>query len=689
MTFSNFANAIRVLSMEAIQKAKSGHPGAPLGMAEIAETLWRNHLNFNPKNPQWCNRDRFVLSNGHASMLLYSLLHLSGYDLSIDDIKNFRQWNSKTPGHPEVNETPGVETTTGPLGQGIVNAVGMALAEKILAAKFNRPNFEIVKHKTYVFVGDGCLMEGISHEACSLAGTLQLGNLIVFWDNNGISIDGNVKDWFSENIPQRFKSYGWNVIENIDGHNTEQINAAILSAKNSQDNKPTLICCKTIIGNGSPNKAGSESCHGAPLGNDEINNTKQNIGWFDKYPESKDKDFYIPDEIYQNWTQKSIQNGKDLENQWQNLYKEYAKKFPDLAKKFEHQVIQNELLPADFESLSQKIISQTRGKNTNIATRKASQNVLEFLVKDLDSLFGGSAELASSNLTLIKDFSKPLLNGSGDGNYCYYGVREFAMTAIANGILLHGGLLPYTATFLMFSDYARNAIRMAALMKLPQIMVYTHDSIGLGEDGPTHQPIEQIPSLRLIPNLNLWRPADATETALAWISALQSKTTPTILALSRQNLPTVTQNISDANILQGGYVLKEVEKSENSAAKKIVISLIATGSEVSLSLQVAEELEKNANILVRVISMPCSQIFDKQSSDYQAEVLGKNFGKNHYRFAIEAAEPTFWWKYLGCKKRSEVIGIDHFGASAPAEKLFDEFGFSVSKICQRILQKVK
>lgn len=689
MTFSNFANAIRVLSMEAIQKAKSGHPGAPLGMAEIAETLWRNHLNFNPKNPHWCNRDRFVLSNGHASMLLYSLLHLSGYDLSIDDIKNFRQWNSKTPGHPEVNETPGVETTTGPLGQGIVNAVGMALAEKILAAKFNRPNFEIVKHKTYVFVGDGCLMEGISHEACSLAGTLQLGNLIVFWDNNGISIDGNVKDWFSENIPQRFKSYGWNVIENIDGHNTEQINAAILSAKNSQDNKPTLICCKTIIGNGSPNKAGSESCHGAPLGNDEINNTKQNIGWFDKYPESKDKDFYIPDEIYQNWTQKSIQNGKDLENQWQNLYKEYAKKFPDLAKKFEHQVIQNELLPADFESLSQKIISQTRGKNANIATRKASQNVLEFLVKDLDSLFGGSADLASSNLTLIKDFSKPLLNGSGDGNYCYYGVREFAMTAIANGILLHGGLLPYTATFLMFSDYARNAIRMAALMKLPQIMVYTHDSIGLGEDGPTHQPIEQIPSLRLIPNLNLWRPADATETALAWISALQSKTTPTILALSRQNLPTVTQNINDANILQGGYVLKEVEKSENSAAKKIVISLIATGSEVSLSLQVAEELEKNANILVRVISMPCSQIFDKQSSDYQAEVLGKNFGKNHYRFAIEAAEPTFWWKYLGCKKRSEVIGIDHFGASAPAEKLFDEFGFSVSKICQRILQKVK
>lgn len=689
MTFSNFANAIRVLSMEAIQKAKSGHPGAPLGMAEIAETLWRNHLNFNPKNPHWCNRDRFVLSNGHASMLLYSLLHLSGYDLSIDDIKNFRQWNSKTPGHPEVNETPGVETTTGPLGQGIVNAVGMALAEKILAAKFNRPNFEIVKHKTYVFVGDGCLMEGISHEACSLAGTLQLGNLIVFWDNNGISIDGNVKDWFSENIPQRFKSYGWNVIENIDGHNTEQINAAILSAKNSQDNKPTLICCKTIIGNGSPNKAGSESCHGAPLGNDEINNTKQNIGWFDKYPESKDKDFYIPDEIYQNWTQKSIQNGKDLENQWQNLYKEYAKKFPDLAKKFEHQVIQNELLPTDFESLSQKIISQTRGKNANIATRKASQNVLEFLVKDLDSLFGGSADLASSNLTLIKDFSKPLLNGSGDGNYCYYGVREFAMTAIANGILLHGGLLPYTATFLMFSDYARNAIRMAALMKLPQIMVYTHDSIGLGEDGPTHQPIEQIPSLRLIPNLNLWRPADATETALAWISALQSKTTPTILALSRQNLPTVTQNISDANILQGGYVLKEVEKSENSAAKKIVISLIATGSEVSLSLQVAEELEKNANILVRVISMPCSQIFDKQSSDYQAEVLGKNFGKNHYRFAIEAAEPTFWWKYLGCKKRSEVIGIDHFGASAPAEKLFDEFGFSVSKICQRILQKVK
>ena len=360
-----------------------------------------------------------------------------------------------------------------------------------------------------------------------------------------------------------------------------------------------------------------------------------------------------------------------------------------MAKKFEHQVIQNELLPADFESLSQKIISQTRGKNANIATRKASQNVLEFLVKDLDSLFGGSADLASSNLTLIKDFSKPLLNGSGDGNYCYYGVREFAMTAIANGILLHGGLLPYTATFLMFSDYARNAIRMAALMKLPQIMVYTHDSIGLGEDGPTHQPIEQIPSLRLIPNLNLWRPADATETALAWISALQSKTTPTILALSRQNLPTVTQNISDANILQGGYVLKEVEKSENSAAKKIVISLIATGSEVSLSLQVAEELEKNANILVRVISMPCSQIFDKQSSDYQAEVLGKNFGKNHYRFAIEAAEPTFWWKYLGCKKRSEVIGIDHFGASAPAEKLFDEFGFSVSKICQRILQKVK
>lgn len=684
MSFSNFANAIRVLSMEAIQKAKSGHPGAPLGMAEIAETLWRNHLNFNPKNPKWCNRDRFVLSNGHASMLLYSLLHLSGYDLSIDDIKNFRQWNSRTPGHPEVNETPGVETTTGPLGQGIVNAVGMALAEKVLAAKFNRPNFEIVKHKTYVFVGDGCLMEGISHEACSLAGTLQLGNLIVFWDNNGISIDGNVKDWFSENIPQRFKSYGWNVIENIDGHNCEQINAAILSAKNSQDNKPTLICCKTIIGNGSPNKAGSESCHGAPLGEEEVIKAKQNIGWFDKYPESKGKDFYIPDEIYQTWTQKSIQNGKDLENQWQNLFAEYSKQFPDLAEKFTRQVLQSELLPADFDNLCQKIISETRGKNANIATRKASQNVLEFLVKELDTLFGGSADLAGSNLTLIKEFSKPLLNGSGDGNYCYYGVREFAMTAIANGILLHGGLLPYTATFLMFSDYARNAIRMAALMKLPQIMVYTHDSIGLGEDGPTHQPVEQIPSLRIIPNLNVWRPADATETALAWISALQNKTTPTILALSRQNLPSVTQNISDENILQGGYVLKEIKTPE----EKIVISLIATGSEVSLSLQVAQELEKNSNILVRVISMPCSQIFDKQSKEYQTSVLG-NFGKNHYRFAIEAAEPTFWWKYLGCKKRSDVIGINHFGASAPAEKLFDEFGFSVSKICQRILQKIK
>ncbi len=651
--FSPLTGAIRALAMDAVQQANSGHPGAPMGMAEIAEVLWRRHLRHNPANPHWPDRDRFIMSNGHGSMLVYALLHLSGYDLSIDDLKNFRQLHSKTPGHPEYGYTPGVETTTGPLGQGITNAVGFALAEKVLAAEFNRPGHEIVNHHTYTFLGDGCLMEGISHEACSLAGTLGLGKLIAFWDDNGISIDGHVEGWFTDNTPKRFEAYGWHVIADVNGHNSDAIERALLEAKSVTD-KPSLICCKTTIGAGAPNKQGSHDCHGAPLGKDEIAAAREYIGW--THPP-----FEIPAEIYAAWDGKP--RGATFEENWHNRFKAYQAAFPAEAAEFERRVIKGEL-PANWEATKTAYIAACRDKAENIATRKASQNAIAALVPAVPEIFGGSADLAGSNLTFVKG-SKGVTRTEG-GNYCYYGVREFGMTAIANGIALHGGLVPYTATFLVFSDYARNAIRMAALMKQRQIMVYTHDSIGLGEDGPTHQPVEHIPSLRIIPNLDVWRPADATETAIAWTAAVDRKNGPSLLALSRQNLPTVTQNIADADIAKGGYVLSEAEGEAQ-------LTFIATGSEIKLALD-AQAALAGEGIATRVVSMPCTNVFDRQSADYKSAVLGGC----KKRIAIEAAHPDFWHKYVGL--HGAVIGIDRFGESAPAGQLFDMFGFTVANV---------
>ena len=651
--FSPLTGAIRALAMDAVQQANSGHPGAPMGMAEIAEVLWRRHLRHNPANPHWPDRDRFIMSNGHGSMLVYALLHLSGYDLSIDDLKNFRQLHSKTPGHPEYGYTPGVETTTGPLGQGITNAVGFALAEKVLAAEFNRPGHEIVNHHTYTFLGDGCLMEGISHEACSLAGTLGLGKLIAFWDDNGISIDGHVEGWFTDNTPKRFEAYGWHVIADVNGHNSDAIERALLEAKSVTD-KPSLICCKTTIGAGAPNKQGSHDCHGAPLGKDEIAAARGYIGW--THPP-----FEIPAEIYTAWDGKP--RGATFEENWHNRFKAYQAAFPAEAAEFERRVIKGEL-PANWEATKTAYIAACRDKAENIATRKASQNAIAALVPAVPEIFGGSADLAGSNLTFVKG-SKGVTRTEG-GNYCYYGVREFGMTAIANGIALHGGLVPYTATFLVFSDYARNAIRMAALMKQRQIMVYTHDSIGLGEDGPTHQPVEHIPSLRIIPNLDVWRPADATETAIAWTAAVDRKNGPSLLALSRQNLPTVTQNIADADIAKGGYVLSEAEGEAQ-------LTFIATGSEIKLALD-AQAALAGEGIATRVVSMPCTNVFDRQSADYKSAVLGGC----KKRIAIEAAHPDFWHKYVGL--HGAVIGIDRFGESAPAGQLFDMFGFTVANV---------
>ena len=651
--FSPLTGAIRALAMDAVQQANSGHPGAPMGMAEIAEVLWRRHMRHNPANPHWPDRDRFVLSNGHGSMLIYSLLHLTGYDVSIDDLKNFRQLHAKTPGHPEYGYTPGVETTTGPLGQGITNAVGFALAEKVLAAEFNRPGHEIVNHHTYTFLGDGCLMEGISHEACSLAGTLGLGKLIAFWDDNGISIDGHVEGWFTDNTPKRFEAYGWHVIADVNGHNSDAIERALLEAKSVTD-KPSLICCKTTIGAGAPNKQGSHDCHGAPLGKDEIAAAREYIGW--THPP-----FEIPADVYTAWNGKP--RGATFEENWRNRFKAYQAAFPAEAAEFERRVVKGEL-PTNWEATKAAYIATCREKAENIATRKASQNAIAALVPAVPEIFGGSADLAGSNLTFVKG-SKGVTRTEG-GNYCYYGVREFAMTAIANGIALHGGLVPYTATFLVFSDYARNAIRMAALMKQRQIMVYTHDSIGLGEDGPTHQPVEHIPSLRLIPNLDVWRPADATETAIAWTSAVDRKNGPSLLALSRQNLPTVTQNISDADIAKGGYVLSEADGEAQ-------LTFIATGSEIKLALD-AQAALAGEGIPTRVVSMPCTNVFDRQSADYKAAVLGGC----KKRIAIEAAHPDFWHKYVGL--HGAVIGIDRFGESAPAGQLFDMFGFTVANV---------
>ncbi|EOA6541527.1 TPA: transketolase [Vibrio vulnificus] len=654
MDRKQLANAIRALSMDGVQKANSGHPGAPMGMADIAEVLWRGHLNHNPSNPEWADRDRFVLSNGHGSMLIYSLLHLSGYELSIDDLKNFRQLHSKTPGHPEYGYAPGIETTTGPLGQGITNAVGMAMAEKALAAQFNKEGHDIVDHFTYVFMGDGCLMEGISHEACSLAGTLGLGKLIAFWDDNGISIDGHVEGWFSDDTPKRFESYGWHVIPAVDGHDAEAINAAIIAAK--ADPRPTLICTKTIIGFGSPNKSGSHDCHGAPLGAEEIAATRKELGW-------EHGPFEIPQEVYAEWSAKEA--GAAKEAAWNEKFAAYEAAYPELAAEFKRRV--NGELPAQWEEKANQIIADLQANPANIASRKASQNALEAFGKMLPEFMGGSADLAPSNLTMWSG-SKSLEASDFSGNYIHYGVREFGMTAIMNGIALHGGFVPYGATFLMFMEYARNAMRMAALMKVQNIQVYTHDSIGLGEDGPTHQPVEQIASLRLTPNMSTWRPCDQVESAVAWKLAIERKDGPSALIFSRQNLaqqPRSAEQVAD--IAKGGYILKDSDG-------KPELILIATGSEVELAVKAAEQLTAEGK-KVRVVSMPATDAFDKQDTAYREAVLPSDVTA---RIAIEAGIADFWYKYVGFDGR--IIGMTTFGESAPADQLFEMFGFTVENV---------
>ncbi|HHX8269852.1 TPA: transketolase [Vibrio diabolicus] len=648
------ANAIRALSMDGVQQANSGHPGAPMGMADIAEVLWRSHLNHNPSNPEWADRDRFVLSNGHGSMLIYSLLHLSGYELSIDDLKNFRQLHSKTPGHPEYGYAPGIETTTGPLGQGITNAVGMALAEKALAAQFNKEGHDIVDHFTYVFMGDGCLMEGISHEACSLAGTLGLGKLIAFWDDNGISIDGHVEGWFSDDTPKRFEAYGWHVIPAVDGHDSEAINAAIEAAK--ADPRPTLICTKTIIGFGSPNKSGSHDCHGAPLGAEEIAATRKELGW-------EHGPFEIPQEVYAEWSAK--ETGAAKEAAWNEKFAAYEAAYPELAAEFKRRV--NGELPAQWEEKASQIIADLQANPANIASRKASQNALEAFGALLPEFMGGSADLAPSNLTMWSG-SKSLEASDFSGNYIHYGVREFGMTAIMNGIALHGGFVPYGATFLMFMEYARNAMRMAALMKIQNIQVYTHDSIGLGEDGPTHQPVEQMASLRLTPNMSTWRPCDQVESAVAWKLAIERKDAPTALIFSRQNLAQQERDAEQlANIAKGGYILKDCEG-------KPELILIATGSEVELAVEAAAQLTAEGK-KVRVVSMPSTDAFDKQDAAYREAVLPSDVTA---RIAIEAGIADFWYKYIGFDGR--IIGMTSFGESAPAGELFKMFGFTTENV---------
>ncbi|MGH1448577.1 MAG: transketolase [Pseudomonadaceae bacterium] len=648
------ANAIRALSMDAVQKANSGHPGAPMGMADIAEVLWRDYLKHNPLNPQWADRDRFVLSNGHGSMLIYSLLHLSGYDLPIDELKNFRQLHSKTPGHPEFGYTPGVETTTGPLGQGLANAVGFALAEKIMAAQFNRPGHNVVDHHTYVFMGDGCLMEGISHEVCSLAGTLGLNKLIGFYDDNGISIDGEVHGWFTDDTPKRFESYGWLVIRNVDGHDADEIKTAIETARKSD--RPTLICCKTIIGFGSPNKQGKEESHGAALGDAEIALTREQLGW-------KHGPFEIPADIYAEWDAR--QAGSQVEQQWNQTFAAYQAEFPELAAEFLRRMAGE--LPADFSEKASAFIRDVATKGESIASRKASQNCLNAFGPLLPELLGGSADLAGSNLTLWKG-CKPVVQEDASGNYMYYGVREFGMSAIMNGVALHGGLIPYGATFLMFMEYARNAVRMSALMKIRVLYVFTHDSIGLGEDGPTHQPVEQLTSLRSTPNLDTWRPADTVEAAVAWKYSVERKAGPSALIFSRQNLPhQLRDNETEAAIARGGYILKACEGEPQ-------LILIATGSEVGLAMQAHSKLTEQG-YRVRVVSMPCTSVFDQQDAEYRQAVLPLEVGA---RIAIEAGHADFWYKYVGLDGR--VIGMNTFGESAPASALFEEFGFTVENI---------
>ncbi|MBY6064876.1 transketolase [Pseudidiomarina sediminum] len=651
----HLANAIRALSMDAVQQANSGHPGAPMGMADIAEVLWRDYLKHNPTNPDWADRDRFVLSNGHGSMLIYSLLHLTGYALTIDDLKNFRQLHSKTPGHPEYGYAPGIETTTGPLGQGISNAVGMALAEKVLAAQFNRPAHEIVDHYTYTFLGDGCLMEGISHEVCSLAGTLGLGKLIAFYDDNGISIDGEVEGWFTDDTVQRFKAYGWHVVADVDGHDAGAIAQAIDAAR-AETQRPTLIICKTVIGFGSPNKQGTESCHGAPLGADEIAATREQLGW--NYGA-----FEIPDDVYQAWSGK--EKGASAEAAWDEKFAAYAKAFPELAAELKRR-LQGDL-PADFAAHAQAYIEELQANPADIASRKASQNALNAFAPKLPELLGGSADLAGSNLTLWSG-AKGVTADDASGNYVYYGVREFGMSAIMNGVALHGGLVPYGATFLMFMEYARNAVRMAALMKQRSIFVYTHDSIGLGEDGPTHQPVEQLASLRMTPNMSTWRPCDQVESAVAWKAALERNNGPTALIFSRQGLPQQRRDAEQlANVARGAYVLLD-------SAEQPELILIATGSEVGLAMEAAQQLQAQGK-QVRVVSMPATDVFDEQPQSYREHVLPSAVSK---RIAIEAGIADYWYKYVGLNGR--VIGMTSFGESAPANELFKFFGFTVEHV---------
>lgn len=651
----HLANAVRALSMDAVQQANSGHPGAPMGMADIAQVLWCDYLSHNPANPNWANRDRFILSNGHGSMLLYSLLHLSGYELPIEELKNFRQLHSKTPGHPEYGYAPGVETTTGPLGQGISNAVGMALAEKVLAAQFNQENFDIVNHYTYTFLGDGCLMEGISHETCSIAGTLGLGKLIAFWDDNGISIDGEVEGWFTDDTPKRFEAYGWQVITDVDGHNPDQLKAAIDKAQ-AETAKPTLICCKTTIGFGSPNKGGKEDCHGAPLGDEEIALTRKALGW-------EHAAFEIPEDVYAGWDAKS--KGAAAEAAWHEMFNQYQVAHPELAAEFVRRKKGD--LPELWNKTCSKYISALQQNPESPATRKASQNALNAYAPILPELLGGSADLAGSNLT-INSTSKGITADDANGNYVYYGVREFGMSAMMNGMTLYGGFKPYGATFLMFMEYARNAVRMAAIMKQPAIFVYTHDSIGLGEDGPTHQPVEQLVALRSTPNLDTWRPCDQVESAISWKAAIERKDGPTSLVFTRQGLPQQDrsqQQLMDAE--RGGYVLLDSETKPD-------VILIATGSEVQLAMAAAKQLTEQGQA-VRVVSMPCTNVFDRQSKDYREAVLPKAVTK---RVAVEALAKDTWYKYVGLD--GAVIGMDTFGESAPAGDLFKHFGITTDAV---------
>ncbi|MEH6515522.1 MAG: transketolase [Halioglobus sp.] len=652
---TNLANAIRALSMDAVQQANSGHPGAPMGMADIAEVLWNDYLKHNPSNPEWPNRDRFVLSNGHGSMLIYSLLHLTGYDLPMEELRNFRQLHSKTPGHPEYGYAPGVETTTGPLGQGLTNAVGMSLAEKILAAQFNQPGHEVIDHYTYTFLGDGCLMEGISHEACSLAGTLGLGKLIAFYDDNGISIDGEVEGWFTDDTPGRFIAYGWQVIANVDGHNPQAVKDAIEAARH-ETGKPTLICCKTIIGKGAPNKQGSESCHGAALGGDEIAATREALGWHHE-------PFVIPDEVYAGWN--ANERGAKLENDWQQAMVAYAADHPEQAAELTRRLAGE--LPEDFGRQATEYIAACQVEGASIASRKASQNCLNAYGPLLPELLGGSADLAGSNLTIWSG-SQGVSAADASGNYIYYGVREFAMSAIMNGITLHGGFVAYGATFLIFMEYARNAVRMAALMKQPSIFVYTHDSIGLGEDGPTHQPVEQLTALRVTPNMHTWRPCDTVESAVSWKSAIERSDGPSALVFSRQGLPHQQRNDQQlADVARGAYVLHGDEGTPDAI-------IIATGSEVQLAMAAAEKLEQSGR-KIRVVSMPCTELFNAQDAAYREAVLPSDVLA---RVAVEAAHVDYWYKYVGLD--GAVVGMSTFGESAPAGELMQQFGFTVDNV---------